>query len=186
MTLPRRPGPLPPRHLVGVWSLVAVVLGAGIVAEQATQGPHDDPQQARQRPGILVPSKDARLAVPVGDDSPTWGFRTVVFFLRDPGYPALTRALRGWSALEPGGTSSPADVVAVLPHAPQGAAAITPVGSDPSGALARAYDMPVPRAGGPPVGYAIVDSRLRVRYVTLDPGVVDHLDEVATMLGAVS
>jgi len=48
-----RSRPLLPRRLVLVWALSAAVLAAGIVAEQATQGPLDDPRQARQRPGLL-------------------------------------------------------------------------------------------------------------------------------------
>jgi len=36
------------------------VLAAGIVVEQATQGPLDDPRQARQRPGLLIAADTAR------------------------------------------------------------------------------------------------------------------------------
>ncbi|PLS75598.1 MAG: hypothetical protein CYG61_06425 [Actinobacteria bacterium] len=41
-----------------------------------------------------------------------------------------------------------------------------------------------PRDGGPPTGYAVIDSEGRVRYRTLDPEVVDHLGEVAAILRA--
>ncbi len=44
--------------------------------------------------------------------------------------------------------------------------------------------MPVPTGGGPAVGYAIVDTALKVRYVTLDPAFTDHLDDVTTLLNA--
>lgn len=163
--------------------VAASVLAGAILAVQAARGPLDDPKPARQRPGILLPAAGARQAVEVGDDSPTPGFRTAVFFLRDGQYPELARALQGWAPLAEGGIASPADVLAVLPHAPEGNTAI-PVGSDLTGAVARTFGMPVPRDGGPPVGYAIIDTKFRVRYTTLDPGVLDHLDEVATMIEA--
>lgn len=177
--------PWGPWQLAGVWVLAAVVLAGAILIEQAARGPLDDPQPARQRPGILTPAAISPPAVEVGDDSPTPGFRTVVFFLRDGQYPALVQALRGWEFLGQSGRTSPVDVLAVSAREPEGEGVITPVGSDPTGSIARTFGMPVPRDGGPPVGYAIVDTEFRVRYATLDPEVFDHLGEVATMLEAV-
>ncbi len=168
-----------------MWVLAAVVLAGAILTEQAARGPLDDPQPARQRPGILTPAAISPPAVEVGDDSPTPGFRTVVFFLRDGQYPALVQALQRWDFLGQGGRTSPVDLLSVSAREPEGEGVITPVGSDPTGSIARTFGMPVPRDGGPPVGYAIVDTEFRVRYATLDPEVFDHLDEVATMLEAV-
>jgi len=62
---------------------------------------------------ILTPAADSPPAVEVADDSPTPGFRTVVFFLRDGQYPALVQALRGWEFLGQSGRTSPVVLLAV-------------------------------------------------------------------------
>lgn len=74
-------------------------------------------------------------------------------------------------------------VVAGAPPAGRCAQTATVV-SDPNGAVAQAYGMRRPRAGGAPVGYAVVDATGAVRYRTLDPEVVHRLGEVATMVEA--
>jgi len=139
------------------------------------------PSEARR---MLVQPAAAPRAVQVGDDTPARGFRTVVFFLADGDYPAFVDTLRGWGPLADSRAAHPADIVAILPHKPHGPYVITPVGSDPSGTLARAYGIAGAPDGGPPVGYAIVDSQLRVRYATGDPDILDHVDEVAVILEA--
>ena len=57
--------------------------------------------------------------------------------------------------------------------------------ADPDGRLAAAYRMRRPRVGGPPVGYAVVDVDGTIRYRTEDPWVVNGLDKVLTIVGAV-
>jgi alkyl hydroperoxide reductase subunit AhpC len=57
---------------------------------------------------------------------------------------------------------------------------------DPDGAVAKAYGMRVPRGGGPPVGYAVVDAAGAIRYRTLDPAVAERLREVGTIVSAFS
>ena len=52
--------------------------------------------------------------------------------------------------------------------------------------LVSALHMPVPVDGGPPVGYAVVDSERQVRYVTLDPQYLVNAYEVDVITGAVS
>lgn len=116
---------------------------------QAARGPLDDPQPARQRPGILTPAADSAPAVEVGDDSPAPGFRTVVFFLRDGQYPALVQALRGWEFLGQSGRTSPVVLLAVSAREPEGEDVITPVGSDPTGAIARTFGCRAPRRRPP-------------------------------------
>ena len=160
---------------------VALVGGVALVTTIHTSG--DDLPTLSEARRMLLPAADARPAVEVGDDSPTRGFRTVVFFLADGQYPAFVHALRDWGPLADSDADNPADIVAVLPHEPKGSSVITPVGGDP-GHIARAYGIPLP-PDGPPVGYAIVDSRLMVRYATPDPDVLDHLDLVAAILQAV-
>lgn len=55
---------------------------------------------------------------------------------------------------------------------------------DPTAAYASRFGLDVPRDGGPPVGYAVVDAEGRIRYRTLDPGVATRLGEVATIVAA--
>ena len=55
---------------------------------------------------------------------------------------------------------------------------------DPDGAVAKAYGMRVPRAGGPPVGYAVVDAAGAIRYRTIDTAVAERLREVGTIVSA--
>lgn len=102
----------------------------------------------------------------------------MVFFGRTGGLPELCRAL--------GAASLPQKAATVVVAGPASgrcdpAAAVL---DDPDGAVAKAYGMRVPRAGGPPVGYAVVDAAGAIRYRTLDPGVAERLDEVATIVSA--
>lgn len=161
------------------------MLVGGSVAVTAFRRPDDDLPSLREARQMLVPADRAPKAVQVGDDTPTRGFRTVVFFIPDGHYRRFVQAIGGWSPLADGRADHPADVVAVLPHEPQGPSVTTPVGGDPTGTIARAYDIALPSGGEDPVGFAIVDSRLRVRYATADADVLSHLERVASILEAV-
>ena len=170
---------LPPptrRSLLTVWLLAAAVFGGLLVIAELTRGPLDDPDQAYQRPGILD------LAVPepapaVTDNIPRPGRPAVVFFDR----PRMLAAL--CEALPATGLAADADLVIVTPTAGTGCAGL-PVVEDPDGSLADAYGMRSPAAGGPPVGYAVIDAQSRIRYRTLDPTVTAELSEVRTILEA--
>ena len=72
-----------------------------------------------------------------------------------------------------------------LDPAPLRAAAQRPgaelvIGTDPA-----AFGLDDTDSGRPPVGYAIVDSDGRIRYVTLDPHLEEHAGEIDTMLEGV-
>ncbi len=67
---------------------------------------------------------------------------------------------------------------------PDHQATSAPLIPDTAGQIANGYQMRRPRDGGPPVGYAIVDSSGSVRYRTLDPTVWKHLKEVQTIWNA--
>jgi alkyl hydroperoxide reductase subunit AhpC len=86
-------------------------------------------------------------------------------------------------ALPATGLAADADLVIVTPTAGTGCAGL-PVVEDPDGSLADTYGMRSPAAGGPPVGYAVVDAQSRIRYRTLDPTVTAELSEVRTILEA--
>ena len=166
----------PTRSLLTVWLLAAAVFGGLLVIAELTRGPLDDPDQAYQRPGILD------LAVPepapaVTDNIPRPGRPAVVFFDR----PGMLAAL--CETLPATGLAADADLVIVTPTAGTGCAGL-PVVEDPDGSLADAYGMRSPAAGGPPVGYAVIDAQSRIRYRTLDPTVTAELSEVRTILEA--
>ena len=178
-----RPPPVKWRPLLG-WAVLTAVLGAAVVVEDLTRARGDDPVQARQRPGILIPAAEARLGAVVGDETPARGRRTVVFFIRDGGYDELVEALRGGAAADLADLDPPADIVVAVPRFPSESLIVTGIARDPDGAIAAAYGMPTPVDGGRPVGYAVVDTAQRVRYATLDPGMTRRLDEVVTMARA--
>lgn len=158
------------------WLVIAVLLSAGIFTEHATRSGPDDPKPARQRSGVLAPAARAPRAIPVSDELAATGRRAAILFIRPKQYDQMFLVL--------GPQPLPADVdgALVVPAKPQSKLVPTPIACDADGTLARAYRMPRPRDGGPPVGYALVDSAGRVRYSTLVPGVADHVREVRTML----
>jgi hypothetical protein len=155
----------------------AVLAGAvfGLIPEP---GPLDDPDQADQRSGLLVPATEAReisgLELP-GD--PIGQRPTVVVFARTVPDP---QRFEDWvAAVSPGTTT-----VLAVPQ-PSGDAGIDNVVDDADRQIAEAMGMPTPVDGGYPVGYAVVDARARIRYTTLDPGYLSHDFAIDTMSGAV-
>jgi len=154
--------PLSPRRLALAWAPAAAVLAAGIVVEQATQGPLDDPRQPRQRTGLLT------------DGIPAPGRPAVLLFIRDDQYDQLSRALTNGGQGQAFTDMTPVpDLVIVRSTRPDSPFVPAPIAFDASGQIAHTYRMPVPRDGGPPVGYA-----------TLDPGLAGRRREVRTMVRA--
>jgi hypothetical protein len=103
----------------------------------------------------------------------------VVFFVRPDGLEALCDAVVGTEL------DGEPDLVAVVAGPAGSCAGDLPVVADPAGRLAEGYGLREPADGGPPVGYAVVDSAGQIRYRTLDPEVDDLLSEVDTILRAV-
>lgn len=165
-------------NLLGVWLLLAVILGTGLVAARILQGPLDDPDMAHQRPGFLDAGDLPFPAPAVTPSVPQRGNRTVVFFARPETLDSLMRSLRDLAH-----DARPVVIVSG-PGAPA-ASGIVPVVADHGGRLAAAYRMRVPRDGGPPAGYAVVDRDGLVRYQTLDPETANHIREVDTIVAAV-
>lgn len=173
MTITRHPPT--GRGLVAVWLVLAVGLGALLLVAGVAEGPLDDADQARQRPGVLDLAPLPVPAAPVTDSVPRSGRPAVVFFTSSERLDGLCAAVRAGEL--------DADVAIVTPAAGPtcGAAAMV---ADPAGRLAATYQLRQPDGGGPPVGYAVVDAQRRVRYATLDPTTAEHLFEVRTMLAA--
>lgn len=135
----------------------------------------DDPDTARQRPGILdigglpIPAPEA-YGVPAGRPL------TVFFTGRD-----TTASLCRNLAAEPG-LFERSEVVlvgqGVVAECPE---EVTVVTGDADEQAAR-FGIPAPIDGGPRVGYAIVDANRQLRYRTLDPEVDSQFREVLTLL----
>lgn len=181
----RRPGARPP---LPVWAPAAFAAGLGllltlvVVLVVRPPGPLDQVSLADQRTGLLL---DGPTVPPEVAGVPFGGEPVVLLFLREPpGAGVLAR----WAAEIP----DRARVVVV----------VQPTGGDPTGTgqaeetgiaevhdeqqrLAAVVDLPEPNAGGPGVGYAVVDSERVVRYSTLDPAWRANAFEVATIVGSV-
>ena len=166
---------VPPRRaLATVWLVAAFASVVLLAVAGWLEGGRDDVDQAEQRVGFLDEGPLPLPAPPVASGLPASGRPTVVLFLRpgDAGQECrkVSRSV-----------GSAAAIVAVL----SGSAACDGVAGvvvDPEGRTAAAYGMRVPADGGPPVGYAVVDDRSRVRYRTLDPHPAAHSREISTVL----
>ena len=115
-------------------------------------------------------------APPLPGGLPAPGRRAVVFLARPAGLERLCHALAE------SGLRTRADVVVVV-HGVRHSCDTVPVVVDPAGRVGAGYGLRRPRDGGPPVGYAVVDSRGRIRYRTLDAHPAMGLDEVGTIVG---
>ena len=166
------------RSLTLVWVVAAVGFGVLLATAGRASGPRDDPDPARQRPGVLDLGGLPVMAPQVAAGVPAPGRRAVVFFVRAEGVMPLCQEL----ARRP--LAVDVDVIVVASGGGGACGRGTPVVVDPSTSYARRFGLDVPRDGGAPVGYAVIDRRGRIRYRTLDPQMAIRLREVATMVAA--
>lgn len=174
--------PLPSSAPLFVWAAMAVVLAAIVLLAVPGPGPLDDPQPGDQRPGILLDPGEGPTAGQLALPGDPIGRRPVlVIFDRElPAAGALERFLA--QAPERAAT------FVVVRDAPIAAGRVrqTRVVEDRAGLIAAALQMPQPKDGGPPVGYAVVDSSARVRYATLDPAYRQHGAELDTIARSIT
>lgn len=164
-------------HLIGLWLATAGLLGALLVFAQITRSSLDDPDPARQRPGLVDSSPLPQPAPTIDAEWPRPGRRLVALFVRPADVEPLCRTLRRENL------APRADVVIVV--AGTETCDIATIVVDPPSRLAREYGLPAPREGEDRVGYAIADGDGNIRYRTLDPVVASDLSEVDTMLAAI-
>ncbi len=130
--------------LVASWALAAVAVGVLLAVAEAADGPLDDPDPARQRPGLLDAFGPPTPAPPVDDQLPAREELTVVFFERPGRGGALC------DALESSDLATEAALVLVVQgtgREPRCAGAT--VVDDPNGDLAVRYGLRRPAAGAP-------------------------------------
>lgn len=157
--------PLPPWVPVAAWLAGAALLAYVVLAVVPAPGPLDDPDQADQRTGFLIPREDARRLPPISGGLRFGARPTLLLFdRRTPGRRPLQK---------------------IISELPRGTTMTLVLAGTKRAGLARLVGMPRPRDGGYPVGYAIVDRERLVRYVTLDPTYLEHGLEIATVVEAV-
>lgn len=159
---------------------IALALGTAQFVADRDRRPLDDRDLAFQRPGFLDAHGPPFLAPDLQPGIRRPRERAVVFFVRSEQAGPLHDAL-----LE---RAHPFDEVAMaVVYAGKGLDhrdLVAPFIPDDYGHIAAGFRMPWPRDGGPPVGYAVVDSHGMVRYRTLDPTVWKRLKEVETIWAA--
>jgi hypothetical protein len=165
------------RTLILVWLGTVGFFGVLLGVSQAAEEPLDDPDPAFQRPGFLDVG-DLPEPAPEIDGIDFEGQRTVVFFEQPERVEDLCQAL----ATKP----FAADVQSVIIVADAATATCAEASLVVSTDLADRFGMREPRGGGAPVGYAAVDGAGMIRYRTLDPAVASLVDEVNTILAALS
>ena len=145
-------------------ALLVVLLIAVVAILVRPPGPLDDPRPAFQRDGLLRegPILPADVAGVSFGDQPV-----IVLFERKKPH---GRPWDRWSAEV---TSGGAALVVVTPDEAAHASLVDAIG------------MPSPVDGGPPIGYAVVDSSRQVRYATIDPQYLRNAFEVNVISGAV-
>lgn len=163
-----------------LWLAGAAALATAVLVAVPRPGPLDDPDPAHERTGILSSPRSARnvgLQTLPGDKV---GRRTI-FLVFDRRLPEPARLARLERQLP-----REVEVAVVVPRvAARSHAFPAAVIRDSRRRVARAVGMRRPKDGGPPVGYALIDGKGRVRYATLDPAYLDHGSEAATMAAAV-
>jgi hypothetical protein len=162
--------------LVTVWVVVVTFFGVLLTVSRAAESPLDDRDPAFQRPGFLD-AGDLPQPAPSLPQITFAGRRTVVFFQRHESLAELCQTLE----------REPFDddvqlVVAVSGETPHDCPRADVVLPDRE--VADRFGIRMPRGGGPPVGYAVVDADRMIRYRTLDPAVPSLIDEVRTIVGA--
>lgn len=170
--------PLIERYL-RIWLATALGFGLLLGLSEYLRNPLNDPDQAWQRTGMLLP--------PQGERAPTLGVRltsqrrTLIFFARSLQGQPLFHDLADQADL-----AASADLVVVTRDGsrPTLTGGLQQFVADADGAVARAAGLDQPIDGGAPVGYVIVDTQGYIRYRTLDPGFMHHAQEIKLMLGA--
>lgn len=162
---------------VGLW-IVTALLFAGLLAfTEYRRNPLNDPDQAQQRTGVLLPTGQDRA--PTVPGLTITGRPAVIFFDRTLVGRHLFRDLAEQSDL-----TRKAELIVVTPDGsrPVIEAGIDRILADQSEAIAHAYDLRKPIDDGYPIGYVLVDSSGFIRFRTLDPGYERRAWEIRLLL----
>lgn len=162
---------------VGLWMVTALLFAGLLAFAEYRRNPLNDPDQAQQRTGVLLPTGlEPAPKIPALDIT---GRPTVILFDRTLTGRHLFHDLADQSDL-----TRNAELV-VITHdgsRPIIEAGIDGVLADQDEAIARAFDLRKPVDGGYPVGYVLVDSSGFIRFRTLDPGYESRVWEIRLLL----
>ena len=168
------------RLYVGIWLTVAIFMGALLGFAEYRRNPLNDPDQAWQRTGVLLPAQT--YPSPTVGIEPRPDHRAIFFFARSLSDRHLFHDLADQSDLV-----STADVIIVTPDGsrPVIENGIRHFAMDADGSMAKAFGLRRPIDGGPPVGYVLVDFHGYIRFRTLDPGFGHRAWEIKLLLGGI-
>lgn len=163
-----------------IWVAVGVLLGTFLLVSEYSRNPLNDPDQAQQRPGFLLPPS-AFKTPQIIPGVPRDGHRVVIFFARSLKGQALFHDLADQADV-----TNAADVVVVTQDGsrPTIEGGIRHFAFDPNGTVVAAFGLNQPIDGGAPIGYILIDSDGFIRYRTLDPNFRHLAKELKIMLGA--
>jgi hypothetical protein len=150
-------------------------MGAALAVAEHRRNTLNDPDEAWQRTGLLLPAQVYRI--PTFETRP--GRPVVVFFARSLLDQYLFHDLADQSDL-----ASLADLVVVTADGsrPTIQTGITHFAVDDDGSSAAGAGLHRPIDGGYPVGYVLIDSDGYVRFRTLDPGFGHRAWEIKLLL----
>ena len=150
-------------------------MGVALAVAEHRRNALNDPDQAWERTGLLLPAKTYQA--PNLGGAP--GRPVVVFFARSLSDGYLFHDLADQSDL-----ASMAALVVVTPDGsrPLIETGIKDIATDADGSLATAVGLHRPIDGGYPVGYALIDSDGYLRFRTLDPGFEQRAWEIKLLL----
>lgn len=160
-----------------VWLSTALVMGALLGLAEGRRNPLNDPDQAWQRTGVLLPARSE--PAPVIGSSHSLGRRRVIVFARSLKGRHLFPDLADQSDL-----TGDADLVVVTLDGsrPMIEWGIDDFLTDRDGSLANAFRFRSPIDGEYPVGYTLIDGEGFIRYRTLDPGFDRRAWEIKLLL----
>ena len=150
-------------------------MGVALAVVEHQRNPLNDPDQAWERTGLLLPAKTYQApSLGVAPGRPV-----VVFFARSLSDRYLFHDLADQSDL-----ASMAALVVVTPDGsrPLIETGIKDIATDADSSLATAAGLHRPIDGGYPVGYALIDSDGYLRFRTLDPGFEQRAWEIKLLL----
>lgn len=160
-----------------LWIAVALLMGGLLGFAEHRRNPLNDPDQAQQRTGVLLPSgQEPAPTIPEWDIT---GRSAVIIFDRTLTGRHLFHDLADQSDL-----TRNAELFVVTPDGsrPIIEAGIDRIVRDEHGAIAEAFSMRRPIDTGYPVGYALVDASGFIRFRTLEPGYAGRAWEIRLIL----
>lgn len=161
-----------------MWIAVALLLGGLLGFADYRHNPLNDPDQAHQRTGVLIPTgQEPAPRIPPPNIA---GRPVLIIFDRTLAGKHLFHDLADRSDLT---RNTELLVVTSDGSRPVIETGIDHMLADQDQSIARAFDLRKPVDGGYPVGYVLLDASGFIRFRTLDPGYDKRAWEILLLLG---